>query len=261
VDLGELPDNCPVCADVKNVPYRSIRDDPWHFLTCKKLSKGEISTRHDQVAEQVSRCAQLLGIRVRREATGLDEDTSLRPDLLLTLPGRTVLSDVVVCHPLAPGARNTSGTRKLCTAKDSERKKNKKYSRLSSRHRFVQLPIAIETTGGMGARTRTLVDAMADASAEQLVTWSRDSVIRELVGSMAMAVQRGNAMTFLEGYDRAMHVALAKHAASAKQRAVAEQEEDDRGVDTTEGESESEDEDGKAEDDGSGEEEEEEVAV
>ena len=106
VELGEMPDTCPVCADVKNVPYRSIRDDPWHFLTCSKLSKGEISTRHDQVAEQVSRCAQLLGIRARREVTGLSEDASLRPDLLLTLPGRTVLSDVVVCHPLAPGTRN-----------------------------------------------------------------------------------------------------------------------------------------------------------
>ena len=67
-------------------------------------------------------------------------------------------------------------------------KKKKKYARLSSRHRFVQLPIAIETTGGVGPRTQTLVEAMADASAEQLLTWSRDSVIRELPGSMAMFV-------------------------------------------------------------------------
>jgi hypothetical protein len=67
--------------------------------------------------------------------------------------------------------------------------------------------------------------------------------------SMAMAVQRGNAMTFLEGYDRALHAALARHAASAKQRAVAEQEEDDRAIDTTEGESESEDENDDEEDD------------
>ena len=260
VELGEMPDTCPVCADVKNVPYRSIRDDPWHFLTCSKLSKGEISTRHDQVAEQVSRCAQLLGIRARREVTGLSEDASLRPDLLLTLPGRTVLSDVVVCHPLAPGTRNTRGARRLATAKAKETTKNKKYAHLSSRHRFVQLPIALETTGGVGPRTATLIEAMADASAEQLVTWSRESVIRELLGSVAMAVQRGNAMTFLEGYDRALHAALAKHAASAKQKAVVEQEEDDRGIETTESEGESEDEHDDEEDDGSEEEEEKETA-
>jgi hypothetical protein len=125
---------------------------------------------------------------VRREVTGLDEDASLRPDLLLTLPGRTVLSDVVVCHPLAPGARNTTRVGQLAVAKVNEMRKKKKYLGLSSRHRFVQLPIAIETTGGMGPRTETLVDAMADASAEQLVTWSRESVVRELVGSMAMFV-------------------------------------------------------------------------
>ena len=254
VELGELPDTCPVCADVKNVPYRSIRDDPWHFLTCSKLSKGEISTRHDQVAEQVSRCAQLLGIRARREVTGLSEDASLRPDLLLTLPGRTVLSDVVVCHPLAPGTRNTTGARRLATAKSKETTKNRKYAHLSSRHRFVQLPIALETTGGVGPRTATLIEAMADASAEQLVTWSRESVIRELLGSVAMAVQRGNAMTFLEAYDRALHAALAKHAASAKQKAVVEQEDDDRGIETTESEGESEDEHDDEEDDGSEEE-------
>ena len=36
--------------------------------------------------------------------------------------------------------------------------------------------------------TATLIEAMADASAEQLVTWSRESVIRELLGSVAMFV-------------------------------------------------------------------------
>ena len=118
----------------------------------------------------------------------------------------------------------------------------------------MQLPIALETTGGVGPRTATLIEAMADASAEQLVTWSRESVIRELLGSVAMAVQRGNAMTFLEGYDRALHAALAQHAASAKQKAVVEQEDDDRGIETTESEGESEDEHDDEEDDGSEEE-------
>ncbi len=59
---------------------------------------------------------------------------------------------------------------------------------------------------------------------------------------MAVAVQRGNAMTFLEGYDRALQVALAKAAAIAKRKAVAKEKEDDRGIETTDSESESEDE-------------------
>ena len=61
VELGELPDACPLCADSKHVPYRSIRVDPWRFLTCTKLSRGEITTRHDQV----SRFSMNVGLAVR----------------------------------------------------------------------------------------------------------------------------------------------------------------------------------------------------
>ena len=101
VTLGALPHVCPLCKH-SGVAHPSIRADAWHFLSCVRLTNGEISTRHDGVAEQVSRCAMLLGLRARREVKGLSSNTSLRPDLLLSLPGRTVLSDVAVCHPARP---------------------------------------------------------------------------------------------------------------------------------------------------------------
>jgi hypothetical protein len=224
VRLGALPDICPLCAHVR-VSYKSLRADPWHFLTCSKLMKGEISTRHHEVAEQVRRCAMMLSIRVQREVTGLDSDASLRPDLLLSMPGRTVLSDVVVCHPLGPGSRDSVGARALGMAKAKEGLKMRKYLALSARHSFVQLPIALESMGGMGPATVTLVQAMADASAEHLAMWSRESVIRQIVGALAMAVQRGNAMTFLDGYDRALHAAIAQAAESTKRRPKAAEEE------------------------------------
>ena len=49
--------------------------------------------------------------------------------------------------------------------------------------------------------------------------WPREHIIREVAGSIAIAVQRGNAMTFLEGYDRAQAAALAQTAVSAKRKA------------------------------------------
>ena len=187
VTLGALPDTCPLCAQIR-ASHTSIRADPWHFLSCRKLVNGEITARHDGVAEQVSRCAMLLGLRARREVDGLSTNTSLRPDLLLSLPGRTVLSDVAVCHPLAPGRRSAYGTRPLAIAKDKENVKKAKYLAMSSAHCFVQLPIALETTGGMGPAAVTLVKAMADASQEHLVMWTRADVIREVAGSLAMFV-------------------------------------------------------------------------
>ena len=217
VTLGALPDTCPLCAQIR-ASHTSIRADPWHFLSCRKLVNGEITARHDGVAEQVSRCAMLLGLRARREVDGLSTNTSLRPDLLLSLPGRTVLSDVAVCHPLAPGRRSAYGTRPLAIAKDKENVKKAKYLAMSSAHCFVQLPIALETTGGMGPAAVTLVKAMADASQEHLVMWTRADVIREVAGSLAMAVQRGNAMAVIEGYDRALHAAVAQSFANTKRR-------------------------------------------
>ena len=61
-------------------------------------------------------------------------------------------------------------------------------------------------------------------------------MIREVVGALAIAVQRGNAMAFLEGYDRALHEALAVHTANAG-RSVKKNdadEEDTMGAATTE---------------------------
>ena len=45
-----------------------------------------------------------MGIRAQLEPRGLDGSSHLRPDLLLTLPGRQILSDVAVIHPLTAGA-------------------------------------------------------------------------------------------------------------------------------------------------------------
>ena len=158
----------------------------------------------------------MMGIRARREVTGLSANTSLRPDLLLSLPSRTVLSDVAVCHPLAPGVRNQAGSRALGLARNKEAVKRNKYLAMSSTHCFEQLPVALETTGGMGPAAVMLVKAMADATEEQLRMWTREHIVREVAGSLAMAVQRGNAMTMLEGYEFVRHIAEAHRTATTE---------------------------------------------
>ena len=185
----------------------------------------------------------LLGLRARREVKGLSSNQLLRPDLLLSLPGRTVLSDVAVCHPLAPGTRRHHGATALGKARHTEATKRKKYLALSSQHCFEQLPIALETMGGMGPAAVTLIKAMADASQEHLAMWTRVDVVREVAGSLAMAVQRGNAMAFLEGYDRVQAAALAeaehahRHAKDTKEDEG--EEEADESMHTTEEEDDS----------------------
>ena len=206
-----LPATCPLCG----IP-RSIRGDCWHFLSCRRLSKGEVNVRHDDVGRALYRCSLVMGLRARLEPKGLDPSSNLRPDLLLTLPGRNILTDVAICHPLAPGAvRSGHGRATLGSAKHQESKTRMKYAKVSLRHNLEQLPFAVESCGGLGPSGDKLIKAMAEASEEQLAMWPRAHVIRELLGSVAIAVQRGGAMTYLEGYDRATHAtrALRKQAA------------------------------------------------
>ena len=77
--------------------------------------------------------------------------------------------------------------------------------------------------------------------------WTRVDVVREVAGSLAMAVQRGNAMAFLEGYERVQAAALAEveHAhRNAKDTKEDEGEEEADGIAHT---TEEEDDSGKEE--------------
>ena len=51
-----------------------------------------------------------------------------------------------------------------------------------------------------------VIQAMAQTAVQYLSLWSRTDILRELVGSVAIAVQRGSAMAYLEGYDRSLYV-------------------------------------------------------
>src|SRR5271156_1575458 len=103
--------------------------------------------------------------------------SDLRPDLLLALPGRNILTDVAVCHPLAPGTvRNRQSHTTLGTAKHLEAAKRRKYTKMSVQHHFEQLPFAVETCGGVGPSGDRLIKAMAEASEEHLSVWPREDV-------------------------------------------------------------------------------------
>ena len=83
-----------------------------------------------------------------------------------------------------------------------------------------------------GERVR---EHLAKASQEHLAMWPKRAIQQHMVGSVAIAVQRGNAMAYLEGYDRTLTV-LEKQplerqpaAGEAGQEAEEQEEEDERG--------------------------------
>ena len=94
----------------------------------------------------------------------------------------------------------------LGRAKHMEGEKRRKYAKLASDRQYELLPFVVETCGGFAPAAVKLVQAMARTAAQHMALWSRTDILRELVGSVAIAVQRGSALTYLEGYDRSLYV-------------------------------------------------------
>ena len=82
----------------------------------------------------------------------------------------------------------------------------------------------METYGGLAPSAVKLIQAMAQAAAQHLSLWSRIDILRELVGSVAIAVQRGTALSYLEGYDKSLYVLSKRDMAGMAAGAESERE-------------------------------------
>ena len=180
--MDALPDDCPLCNK-----KGAIRDDQLHFLTCRKVQVLEVNARHDEVVNVLYRSALLMGIQAVREPAGLHSSDARCPDLQLVLPGRHIISDVCVTHPLAP-----SWITKACTttgaARSNQTTKHRKYRETAAQLHAELLPFCVETYGGMAPDAIKLLSAMGDMGEERLGMWPRHVVIRQLMGSVATFV-------------------------------------------------------------------------
>ena len=199
VAMAVLPDTCYLCAhSVKGAPI-SLRGEPWHFLSCRMMTNGELSRRHDSVADAIGRVAWLVGAQVRREVKQLDPHSNQRPDLQITFPGRTLLTDVAVSHSLTPNyiaqSRSSAAIQQL--------RKREKYRRVASRLGAELLNASVEASGGLASDAERLMHAIGEEGERWSVgTWTSGAIRRQLLGAIAVAVQRGNALAMLSGYTR-----------------------------------------------------------
>ena len=197
--MATLPRYCPLCTHSQTGAPVLLRDDPWHWLTCAPLTRGELTQRHDAVVDAIARTARLVGAQVQTEVQGLDPHSTKRPDLQIVFPGRMLLVDVVVTHSLTSSrvARGQSAV----TIKQTE--KHKKYAGVASRLGAELLNLSVDTCGGMASHAVKLVEAIGEEGERWSAgTWNSGHVKRMLLGSIAVAVQRGNAMVVLSGYTR-----------------------------------------------------------
>ena len=211
-----LPATCPLC----NHQRYTIRADPWHFLSCTRLRREEVTVRHDNVNRALYRCALLMGLPARLEPVGLDPETDKRPDLLLTLPGRLIITDVSVAHSLAPGSlRSRISQTTLGCARHMEGIKRRHYADLVALRHYQLHPFVMESCGGMGPAAERLVEIMAEAGEAHLRMWAKEDIARELMESVAIAVQRGTVLAYLHGYEKTLRTLRLGEAVTAARTA------------------------------------------
>jgi hypothetical protein len=193
------PAECPNCER-----HASLEADPWHFLSCPKESKGEVTMRHNAVADALYTTVLAVGGQAIREPTGLSAKSRVRPDLRIAVGGHHILSDVAVVHPGAPSRiANRMSTATLGAARAEQHDKHRKYDIVAAAHQMEMLPFVVETHGGMAADAVTLMFVIAQAGEEQLGQWPKEDVLDQIASAVAIAIQRGNAMTYFSGHSRA----------------------------------------------------------
>ena len=189
-----LPPDCPLCK--RRV---SLDADQWHWLSCK-FTNVELSRRHDAVVDAISRVARQVGAQVRTEVKGLDPHSGKWPDLMLVFPGRMLLTDVAVSHTLTPSAV----TECVSVAKQRQKVKAAKYAGVAARLGAELLNVSVDTSGGMASEALQLIQAVSEEGERWSAgTWTSAAITCHLMGAIATAVQRGNAMALLSGYTRA----------------------------------------------------------
>jgi hypothetical protein len=199
-DTTELPDKCPLCNR-----EGAVAKDAWHFLSCTAQSKQEINTRHNAIVDALYHAVLIMGGQAVREPKGMHVEDGRRPDLQVVFPGQHLLTDVVVSHPLTIArVQNGAGCSTLGVARSAQRKKRKKYEETAARHEAVLFAFSVETCGGMAPEALALLDRISRAGQEHLSLWSHTQIVQHMLCSVAIAIQKGNAMAVLGAYSAAV---------------------------------------------------------
>ena len=164
-----------------------------HGLSCKK-SKGR-HYRHASLNDVLYRAFEAARIPARLEPSGLARLDGKRPDGITMVPwesGRCIVWDVTCVNTLAPTYRSDAVIAPGSVAARAERKKEAKYSQLSNMYKFI--PIAIETLGAMGPKTRAFIKSLGKRITRQTGDQRETFYLSQ---RLSVAVQQGNSASVL----------------------------------------------------------------
>ena len=205
---NHLPHKCTSCGR-----ENALVIDPWHHLSCNSHKGREITMRHNAVLLALYSHVRAAGGTATMEPRHLSQDKELKPDLHISFPGQQILTDVVISHPLCPTHVDKSSTKQLVLAEWAAQRKHYRYDDVARQHHMRLLPFSVETMGGLSSEAQQLVEQIGLACRDHLCLETHERIARGVLASVAVAVQKGNAVTMQAAYSRA--VMRGRHPAAA----------------------------------------------
>ena len=110
----------------------------------------------------------------------------------------------MISHPLCPSHVTDASHKPLVVAEKAAKGKHRKYDHTARLHHMRLLPFSVESMGGLSAEAEMLVEQIGLACRDHMTLATHSSIARGVRAAVAVAVQRGNAMTVRAGYSRAV---------------------------------------------------------
>ena len=188
--------------------------DPLHGLSCKQVGSC-IIMRHNGVRDAIVTALRKAGISPIVEPSGYDASDNRRPDIFAIINGRSTFIDVIVVHPSAPSHRNK---KPLAAAEYYVKLKVDKYRDLAEGSDAVIIAFVVETGGGYSDQARYLIDDIVTHALNHAAAYSASSIRDELKDTIAIAIQKGNAMAVRRCREMALNRAQQQSRPSAVHR-------------------------------------------
>ncbi|MHB1956108.1 MAG: reverse transcriptase domain-containing protein [Sulfobacillus sp.] len=171
--------------------------DSTHALACQKVRKTEVNMRHNVFRNEFTAAANKCGCTALNEPQALNSQQ--RADTHIILPdGDVVWVDTSVVHPTAPTwQKRGSAERTLAAANTRALEKHTRYDALAAEQGASFVAAIAETYGGLNPECKALAKRITRFAANNDgCPLTAKEAYSELISSIAVGIQRGNARIF-----------------------------------------------------------------
>ena len=192
-----------------NKPLDVPGESSWHALDCQKLRGGLRTDRHDSVCRIVHHAFTKAGVRTECEPTNMSgEGNNKRVDMIAYTQPAPIAIDVEVMNTSAESyqSRFSTPTIALDYAADV---KTKKHSGTAASIRGPVKPFIVSTHGQYQADALSVIGMIAGHAHTNGVAHSADEVVNGMKATIAITIQKHNAIIMLASLHRPVSTTFA----------------------------------------------------